>query len=506
MTNANWCQRAEKEILDINNVIDGRVSNFGDTDAKDSQKINKICPRDGSLLYRLNAGCSEDMEEAVKSARAAYNDKRWRGLSLHRRKFVLIKLAELVEAHQQTFALYESLDVGKPITQALGEVGQAAEILRETAESAVNLFSLSISDGGYSAHQLRKPVGVVGAITSWNYPLILAVLKIGPALIMGNCLVLKPSELAGLSTGLLGTLALEAGVPAGVLNVVQGCGQVVGATLAHHRDVDLLSFTGSSSTGKLIQLAAGQSNMKRLLLECGGKAPYLVFEDSPKNLDAVAADIVDKSFKNQGANCLAATRLLVHKNIKDKLLPKVIEQAELRIPRDPLESSSNFGALISEAHMNKVLGYIERGQQEGAKLICGGSRAQVDAGSFTANGFYIKPTIFDNVTPQQAIAQEEIFGPVLSVLTFDTEEEAIKLANNTSFGLAAYIATENMGCAQRLSQEINAGFIMITGTSNPIENYREIGKEGHRQSGCGIEGGLSGLASYSLSTAVHTWT
>ena len=501
MTTIDWHQRAKNADLTIHHIIEGEH-----IEPTPGETIQKYAPRDGSLLYPLSVGTTADMERAIASAKQAHKDKRWRGLPLHQRQTALRKLADLMDAHQNTFALYECLDSGKPITQALGEVIQASGMLREAAEGADKLFSAYTADGAYCAYQLRKPVGVVGAIIPWNYPLVIAALKIGPALIMGNSLVLKPSEYTSLSAAYLGTLALEAGIPPGVLNVVHGIGQTVGATLAHHPDVDLLSFTGSSATGKQIQIAAGQSNMKRLLLECGGKSPYLIFDDCPTDLDMLAADIVATGLQNQSQNCMASSRLLVQDSIKEKLLPKLIEQAAQFVPQDPLDPNTIFGAMIHEAHMNKVLAYIDSGEKEGATRIAGGKRVHVDTGNVDSEGFYIEPTIFDDVNPQQKIAQEEIFGPVLSVLTFNTEQEAIELANNTSYGLAAYVATENMGRAQRLSQDLNAGTIMFTSSSTPAPCFRELGKEGHRESGFGIEGGLLGLTSYSLSTSVHQWT
>ena len=500
MTTINWHQRTQKVDLRIRHCIEGK-----DVALSQGETINKYAPRDGSLLYTLTAGTPADIQRAVACAKQAYQDKRWRGLPLHQRQDVLRKLADLIDKHQDTFALYECLDAGKPITQALGEVGQASAIIREAAADAEKLFSSYQADSAYCVYQLRKPVGVVAAITAWNFPLVIAAVKIGPALIMGNSLVLKPSEHASLSTGFLAALAIEAGVPPGVFNVVHGAGHTVGSALAQHDDVDLLSFTGSSATGKYMQIAAGESNMKRLLLECGGKSPYIVFDDCPRDLDMLAAEIVGSAFHNQGQNCMAGSRLLVHASIKEKLLSKVIELASQSVPQDPLNPDTTFGALIHEAHMNKVLAYIESGEQEGAKLVCGGQRVQVDTGSNT-EGFYIEPTIFDQVSPHQKIAQEEIFGPVLSVLTFNTEQEAIDIANNTCYGLAAYIATENMGRAQRLTQELQTGFVQVLGTSTPVNCYRDIGKEGHKQSGFGSEGGLQGLLSYSLSTAVHQWT
>ena len=501
MTTIDWHQRAKGADLSIYNMIDGKQMALTSGDI-----IDKYAPRDGSLLYQLPVGSPAEMEQAVASAKQAYQDKRWRGLPLHQRQDALRKLADLMDTHQDTFALYECLDAGKPITQALGEVSVASGMLREAVDGADKLFSPYTADGAYCAYQLRKPVGVVGAIIPWNYPLMSAALKIGPALVMGNSLVIKPSEYTSLSAVYLSTLALDAGVPPGVLNVVHGIGQTVGATLAHHRDVDLLSFTGSSIIGKQIQIAAGQSNMKRLLLECGGKSPYLIFDDCPSDLDMLAEDIVFAAFRNQSQNCTAGSRLLIQDSIKEKLLPKVIEQAAKFVPQDPLNPDTTFGAMIHEAHMEKVLAYIEYGSKEGATLVAGGKRVHVNTGNAKNEGFYIEPTIFDNVNPKQKIAQEEIFGPVLSVMTFSTEEEAIALANDSCYGLAAFVATENMGRAQRLSQDINAGSVMFTSSSTPIACYRELGKEGHRESGFGAEGGLLGLASYSLNTSVHQWT
>ena len=500
MSAIDWRQRAQNIDLNIRNLIEGKYGA-----GTQSEIFQKYSPRDGNLLYQVSVGTSAEIELAIASAKQAYSDKRWRGLSLYQRQAALRKLADLIDSHQDTFSLYECLDAGKPITQAQGEVAMASDILRDAADDAKQLVSPYVADGAYCTYQLRKPVGVVGAIIPWNYPLVIAALKIGSALIMGNSLVLKPSEYTSLSAGYLAALALEAGIPPGVLNVVHGVGQTVGAALAYHRDVDLLSFTGSSATGKQMLIAAGQSNMKRLLLECGGKSPYLIFDDCPADLDMLAADIVFKAFQNQSQNCMAGSRLLIQASIKEKLLPKVIEQAAQFIPQDPLDPDTTFGAMIHEAHMNKVLAYIDNGEKEGATLIHGGKRIHVDT-SGDGEGFYVEPTIFDNVNPGQKIAREEIFGPVLSVLTFSTEQEAIKLANNSCFGLAAYIATENMGRIQRLSQDINAGSVMFLTTSEPSDCMREFGREGHRESGFGAEGGMLGLESYSLNTSVHQWT
>lgn len=507
MTAINWHQRADEIELSVCNIIDGisqecRGKGAADKDTIENTLITKYSPRDGHLLYSLSPGDSVTVNQAVASARQAFNDGRWSKLSVYNRKIVLQKLADLIEQHKEEFALYECLDVGKPITNALqNDIPSAVYTLRSCAEKADRVLSSTGFDGGELVYQHRKPAGVVGAIVGWNFPLVLAAQKLGPALAMGNSLVLKPSEFTSLSACRLAELALEAGVPPGVFNVINGSGAIVGDALAKHRDVDLLAFVGSSATGKQLMISAGQSNMKRLILECGGKSPYLVFDDCPEDLDAIAADIVAKAFPNQGALCVAGTRLLIQDSIKAKLLPKILKQAEKITVQDPLDTTSTFGALINEAHRNKVLAYIDSGKQEGAQLILGGNCIDVIPG-----GFYIEPTIFDQVNPQQKIAQEEIFGPLLSVFTFNHEEEAIQLANDSCFGLAAYAATQNLGRARRLGQSLNAGRVKILGTSTPVYGEVDMTAEKHRQSGMGFSFGLEGMAAYTVSSTVHVLT
>ena len=496
MISIDWHQRAESTPLTIHNIINGKKET-----PSGGEKVAKNSPRDGRLLYEFNSTDTATVDRAVANAKEAFNDGRWSALSVYDRRLVLLKLADLIEAHKEQFALYECLDVGKPITRALqGDVVSAQIALRNSAEYAEKIVSSTGFDGGELIYQHRKPVGIVGAITGWNFPLMLAAQKVGPALAMGNTIVLKPSEFTSLSTCLLAELALEAGVPPGVFNVVNG-GPAVGVSLAQHNDIDLLSFVGSSATGKKIMESAGQSNMKRLILECGGKSPYLVFDDCPDDLDSLAANIVGRAFPNQGAVCVAGTRLLIQETIKDELLGKIIEHTQKINAQDPLDPTSTYGALMNEAHMNKVLGYIDSGKQEGAELIQGGKRLEVVPG-----GYYLEPTIFDRVNPKQKIAQEEIFGPVLSVFTFRDEQEAIQLANDSSFGLAAYAATQNAGRVRRLGQCLNAGRIRILSTSTPMPGELDITAEPHRQSGQGCAFGLEGMAAYTVSSTVHLLT
>ncbi|WP_417625050.1 aldehyde dehydrogenase family protein [Paremcibacter congregatus] len=494
MTFINWQDRLASQQFTVRNFIDGAyVPCLG------TQMIDKQSPRDGSLLYQFGAGTGEEVDQAVALARAAFQDRRWSGLSLAARQGALLKLADLIEQHAEEFALYETMDVGKPISNALNaDTAIAAATLRDAAHTAEQLLYPSGSDGSYFAWHERGPIGVVAGIAGWNFPLVLACQKVAPALIMGNSIVVKPSEFTSLSACRLAELAVEAGVPGGVFNVVHGAGAIVGDRLARHRDVDLLSFVGSSATGKQLMVSAGQSNMKRLILECGGKSPYMVFEDCPDDLDFLAADIVDTAFPNQGALCVAGTRLLMQETMRDRLLPKIVEQTRKIIPSDPLDPDTSFGALINAGHLDKIQSYIESGKQEGAELLYGGEQVRQETG-----GYFMTPALFDGVQPDHRTAQEEIFGPVLSILTFRDEAEAIKLANDSSFGLAAYAATRDAGRIHRLGQQIQAGTLMVFSSNSITGGTVPLFSEAHKQSGLGRRGGLEGLKAYSAGTSVN---
>lgn len=491
----DWLKLAETVDLSVREFVDGRwlseCSNGG---------IEKYSPRDGRFLYRLNTGDFGNVHEAVEAARRSFDDRRWSGTSVQHRKEVLHRLADLLERQRQEFALLECLDVGKPITDAWSvDVPAAVADLRFYAEAIDKVYGKVYAvDRTNLSYQLRRPVGVVAAIVGWNFPLFLAIQKIGPALAAGNSLVLKPSELTSFSAARVAALAIEAGVPEGVFSVVHGSSEI-GAALARHPAIDLITFTGSTATGKKLLQAAGQSNMKRLILECGGKAPNIVFADSP-DLNVVADDVVLRAFRNQGEVCSAASRLLVHREVERELLARIVDKASAWRPGDPLEPDTRFGALVSQAHRSKVLGYIETGKREGSELVY-----QCDGPPPHNAGFYVGPTIFAKVSPAQQIAQDEIFGPVLSVMSFDTEEEAIRIANNTIYGLTATLWTKDMGCAHRVSQAMNAGLIVVNATpvpkGGPGVGVLPVG--GHKQSGLGVEGGLQGLEAYTTETAVQ---
>lgn len=491
----DWIARSQAIQLAVDNFIDGQRRSSSGPD-----RIEKYGPRDGQLLYQFSAAELADVDQAVASGRKAFQDGRWSRLPTQRRKRVLQQLASLIDAHREELALLECLDVGKPISNALDfDVSAAAETIRFNAEAADKVHGKVYAvDQSSLSYQLRRPVGVVAAVVGWNFPLLLATGKIGPALATGNSVVLKPSELTSLSAVRLAELALEAGLPEGVLNVVHG-GAKIGAALAHHLDVDLLAFTGSTKTGKELLIAAGKSNMKRLILECGGKAPNVVFDDSP-DLDAVADAVVARAFYNQGEVCTASSRLLVQESIKDRLVSLVIERARALRPGDPLKAQTTFGAVVSRAHQQRVEEYVTRGREEGARVVY-----QCDSHSPCENGFYVSPVVFDLVSPRHRIAREEIFGPVMSVIGFRDEEEAIRIANDTIYGLSAILWTCDVGRTHRVIQGINTGWMVVNATGRPAGgpsiNLLSIG--GHKESGIGAEGGLEGLEEYTTKTAVQ---
>ena len=489
----DWIEKSKTLTPRVCNFVNGRWSaeNAG-------EQLDKYGPRDGKLLCRFGAGVAQDVEEAVASARRAFDDGRWSRLAVERRKEILYKLASLIEKHREELALLECLDVGKPISDAFGfDVPAAAATIQRSAEAADKLYGKVYGvDQSSLSYEMRRPMGVVAGIIGWNFPLLLATTKIGPALATGNCLILKPSELTSLSAARVAELAVEAGVPEGVFNVIHG-GIEIGDALAHHEGVDLVTFTGSSQTGKKLLIAAGQSNMKRLILECGGKAPNIVFDDSP-DLESVADAVVRRMFWNQGQVCTASSRLLIQDGVKDKLLPMLIEKSAALGLGDPLDPKTTFAALVSNGHKQKVLGYINDGKKDGARIAY-----QSDAIPPYDGGFYVAPVIFDNVSAGQRIAQEEIFGPVVSVINFRDEEEAIKIANGTIYGLSAILWTKDMGRAHRVTRGINAGWIVVNATGEAIGGAEGITIGGHKQSGIGVEGGTGGFEAYTSTTAVQ---
>lgn len=450
-----------------------------------------ICPFDGTRIAYTTESNREDARAAIAAAkRAFYGEGIWRRMAAVERAAYLFKIADLMEQNLEEFAKTDTLDNGKPLREAEGDVADAIECFRYYAglidKPTGGVYSVNHGFGEMQAYTVHEPVGVCAQITPWNYPLLMAAWKLAPALAAGNCVVFKPSENTPLSTIRLFELFEKAGLPAGTANLVLGNGPEVGAELAESEDVDMITFTGSTRTGQSIAKAAA-GNLKKVGLELGGKSPLVVFADCP--LEAAVEWAMLGIFFNAGQVCAATSRLIVEERIKDQFVARLAERAKA-ITIGPGMENPDMGAIITEAQMNKILGYIESGKREGAALICGGERYTEGV---CANGFFIKPTIFDHCTPDMTIVKEEIFGPVLSVLTFKTEEEAIALANDTKYGLAGGVITKDGARALRVMKELRAGITWIN-CSQPTFCQAPWG--GYKMSGIGRELGLQGLEEY----------
>lgn len=483
----SWTARASAFNWNVQPFIDGRYRS-----SASQASIDNINPATETSLCQIPAGDAADVDLAVSAARRSFEDGRWSGLPPGRRAQILVRLADLIVQHKAEIALADCLEMGKPIQQALQDAEQfAAWSLRSWAGFATKLLgSCAPLDSRALTLNAYEPRGVIGAIMPWNFPSLNTIYKLAPALAAGNTMVLKPSELSPSSALRIAELALEAGVPEGVVNVVPGLGSTVGTALALHNDVDLLSFTGSTATGRRIMELSGRSNGKPVLLECGGKSPQIVFNDVD-NLDAVADATVHWSLWNQGQVCTAHTRLIVHEAIKDALLEKVVSRAQHRQPGDPLDEKTTFGPLASAAQRDRVRRYIAAGVQAGADPVLRGTIQ--DSG-----GCYVSPTVFDRVNGSMSIVREEIFGPVLCVLTFQTDEEAIALANASEYGLAATVWTRDFARSKRFARAIRAGIIFIrTSGEESADAGCMLSYEPQKASGFGAEVGLKGLESYS---------
>ncbi len=448
----DWHARVTELRFTTRAVIDGQL-----VDAADGATFERISPRDGQLLAEVAAGGERDVDAAVRAARAAFEDGRWSGLAPAARKTRLLRFADVVEDHADELALTISLEMGKPIGDARRiEVPALVTTLRWFAEAADKLVDqLPHVDPSALAMVTREPVGVVGAIVPWNFPLTMAGWKLGPALAAGNCVVLKPAEQSPLSALRLGELALEAGLPEGVLNVVPGLGPVAGQALGRHLDVDVLTFTGSGEVGAELLRYSADSNLKRVYLELGGKTPNVVFADAP-NLARAARKAAWGITFNQGEMCTAASRLLVQRDVADEFVGQVVEAAKSKTVGDPLDEATQVGPVVDDTAMRRVLGYVEAGREAGASLALGGNQALTDTG-----GTYVEPTVFTGVDSSMRIAQEEIFGPVLSVLTFDDLDDAVRIANDTVYGLAASVWTRDLTTAHLAARRIKAGTVWV---------------------------------------------
>ena len=452
LTRADWEQRAQDLKIEGRAFIDGEY-----TAAAAGETFDCLSPVDGRMLAKVASCDAADAQRAVESARRAFDSGAWSRIAPAKRKATMIRFAALLRQNAEELALLETLDMGKPISDSFNiDVPGAAGALSWSGEAIDKLYDeVASTPHDQLGLVTREPVGVVAAIVPWNFPLMMACWKLGPALSTGNSVVLKPSEKSPLTAIRIAQLAIEAGIPAGVLNVLPGYGHTVGKALALHMDVDTVVFTGSTKIAKQLMVYSGESNMKRVWLEAGGKSPNIVFADAP-DLQAAAEAAASAIAFNQGEVCTAGSRLLVERSIKDRFLPLVVEALKVWKPGNPLDPATNVGALVDTQQMNTVLSYIEAGHADGARLVTGGKRILEETG-----GTYVEPTIFDGVSNAMKIAQEEIFGPVLSVLTFDSAEEAIRIANDTQYGLAAAVWTADLSKAHLTAKALRAGSVWV---------------------------------------------
>jgi acyl-CoA reductase-like NAD-dependent aldehyde dehydrogenase len=474
----------------MSETYDGRAFiNGARTPAIGQLTFDCISPVDGRLLTQV-ARCNEaDIDVAVAAARAAFEDKRWCGMSPAARKRVMIKFADQLLIHAEELALMETLDMGKPIKYSRAvDVNSAANCIRWYGEAVDKIYDeIAPSPSTALALIQREPMGVVGVIVPWNYPMIMAAWKIAPALAAGNSVVLKPSEKSPLTALRLAELAIEAGIPPGVFNVVPGYGPEAGSPLALHMDVDCIGFTGSTRVGKQIHVMAGQSNLKRAWTELGGKSPNIVFADCP-DLDRAVEAAVGSIFFNQGESCNAPSRLFVEASIQEQFLEKAVALAPKFAPADPLHPDTIMGAIVDKTQMDTVLRYVESGKAQGASLLYGGEQAMSESG-----GCYVEPTIFAGVKPDMKICCEEIFGPVLSVMPFTDAAEVVRQANASIYGLQAAVWTRDINRAHGIARALRAGTVHV---NQYDEDDITVPFGGFKQSGVGRDKSLHAFDKY----------
>lgn len=466
-----WHELAAKVKPETRLFIDGKF-----VDAVDGQRFTTFNPATGQAIAEMVRGNAVDIDLAVKAARRAYKSGVWSRMEPRARMDILYRVARLMESHTDEFALLDCLDMGKSISEMIsGDVPFSVLTFQYFAETIDKIEGIVTNTDRNALHMIvREPLGVVGCITPWNYPLMMAAWKVAPALAAGNSVVLKPAEQSPMSALLLARIFAEAGVPDGVFNVVNGYGEDAGSALALHMDVDKISFTGSTEVGKLMMVYAGQSNMKKVTTECGGKSPQIIMADA--DLDAAVTYAVNGIFTNQGEVCSAGSRLLVHESLYEDFIAKFAIEAQRFQPGDPLDPATTMGPLVTQEQQERVLGYIKSGKTEGAKLVIGGGRPPgMEA------GHYVQPTLFKGVTESMTIAREEIFGPVGAVIPFKTAEEAIAIANNSIYGLGSSIWTKDLNTAHRMARDIEAGMVWINcyehgDMTQPWGGYKQSGQ------------------------------
>ncbi|MBD1147850.1 aldehyde dehydrogenase [Pelagibacterales bacterium SAG-MED31] len=457
-------------------------------DSVSGKTFDSINPSSEEIISSVSECNEKDIDIAVKAARSSFAKGHWSKMPPAERKTILLNLGELIRSNLEEFALLDSLDMGKLVQDAVTiDAPGSAMFFQWHAEAIDKMYDEIAPTGpGDLAMITREPLGVIGAVVPWNFPLDMATWKASAALAAGNSLVLKPAEQSPLSSLRLAELAIEAGIPEGVFNVVPGYGEVAGKALGLHPDVDCIAFTGSTAVGKLFQQYAGLSNMKQVWLETGGKSPNLIFADC-NDLESAVNMSAFGIFFNQGEVCSANSRLLVERSIQEEFVSRLIEKAKETQPGNPLDPKSRMGAIVNEEQTKRIISYIQKGK-ETADLVVGGERVYINN-----KGCFIQPTIFNNVNPSDVIAKEEIFGPVLSVIPFDTEEEALEIANDSEYGLAASVWTDNLSRALRVSDNLNAGTVSVN-TVDALNTVTPFG--GVKQSGYGKDLSLHSFNKY----------
>ncbi|HUG24636.1 aldehyde dehydrogenase [Piscinibacter sp.] len=480
----DWRQRANDIRPDGRAVIAGRR-----VAARDGETFDCISPIDGRTLASVARGRTADIDAAVAAARQAFDDGRWARKSPAQRKRILQRFSEGILAAKEELALLETLDMGKPVQQSLAvDVASTARIIAWYGEAIDKVYD-EIAPTPHNALALitREPMGVIGAVVPWNYPMLMASWKLGPALAAGNSVVLKPSEKSPLTALRLAEIAVEAGLPEGVFNVVPGYGHEAGEALALHMDVDAIGFTGSTRVGRKMLEYAGRSNLKRVYNELGGKSAFVVFDDFA-DVARAATTVAASMFYNQGESCNAPSRVFVHERIADEFVRIVTGEAPKYQPDDPLSGTAEMGAIVDETQLRTVLGYIEAGHGEGARMVAGGKQARADSG-----GYFVEPTVFDGVDNRMRIAREEIFGPVLSVIRFKTEDDAVAMANDSPYGLQASVWSDNVNRAHRVARALRAGTVHV---NQYDEDDITVPFGGYKQSGNGRDKSLHAFDKY----------
>ncbi len=484
-----WLARAAAWMPETRAFIDGGFVGFAG-----ATRFETIAPRDGSVLALIKDGGAAAVDAAVAAARAAFDDGRWRRMPPRQRAEIMRRFADLVLEHRDELALAETLEVGKPIAEAsTTDVDETAEAIRWYADAIDKVHDEVLSSPEHALLTVtREPMGVIGAIVPWNFSIIIAAWKFAPALATGNSVVLKPSELSTLPALILARLAAEAGIPDGVFNVVPGLGDSVGSALARHPDVDKIAFTGSTATARRVVMDAAGSNMKAVSIEAGGKSPHVVFDDV-EDWDRLVDTIAGSIFYNAGQACTAGSRVLAHESVHERLVADLVAKATSWMPGDPLATATQMGAIASRRQLDGMLAKLDA-NRSGAVVTGGRAVAPV------AGGFYLEPTIIDGVDTAAPIAQEEVFGPVLTVSTFRDEGEALRLANDTVYGLAAGVWTGSLSRAHRFTRELRAGIVWAN-DFNALGIDRPFG--GVKGTGAGRDKGVQALTQYT--TTKTSW-